>query len=262
MNVVQRIVALTMFASLAFAAMAQDAVPGEILARTLMIRTSPDSNEYGTGFTVDYKSEVYLVTARHVVAGLHGDSPTIQFRRNGDWTDLHVKKVLYPSSDKVDIAVLDTGETTAQPFSITAMDDGGGFTMGQQVWFLGYPLGGLGTKTPQAKSVMSEAPFIKRGTMSAFDATDPEATVLYIDGFNNPGFSGGPIVYWDFKERAYRIAGVVQGYKNEGAKALVNGQQIDTNILVNSGILVAYNITHAMTAIKAAVDQRAQSPAK
>jgi hypothetical protein len=33
--------------------------------------------------------------------------------------------------------------------------------------------------------------------MSAIDARNPEAVVLYIDGFNNPGFSGGPIIYWD-----------------------------------------------------------------
>ena len=54
--------------------------------------------------------------------------------------------------------------------------------------------------------------------------------VLYIDGFNHPGLSGGPIVYWDFKKHAYRILGVVQGYRNDTAKVLVNGQQIDTNV--------------------------------
>ena len=30
--------------------------------------------------------------------------------------------------------------------------------------------------------------------MSALVGTDPDAVVLFIDGFNNPGFSGGPIV--------------------------------------------------------------------
>lgn len=70
-------------------------------------------------------------------------------------------------------------------------------------------------------------PFIKRGTVSAIDGSKPEAVVLYIDGFNNPGFSGAPIVYWEFTKRAYRILGVVQGYRNDTAKVLVNGQQID-----------------------------------
>jgi hypothetical protein len=47
-------------------------------------------------------------------------------------------------------------------------------------------------------------------------------SVLYIDGFNNPGFSGGPIIYWDFKKHAYRILGVVSAYKEEAAKVRVN----------------------------------------
>ena len=58
--------------------------------------------------------------------------------------------------------------------------------MGQQVWFLGYPYG-IASHFQSGKV----APFIKRGTMSAIDAANPDAIVIYIDGFNNPGFSGG-----------------------------------------------------------------------
>jgi hypothetical protein len=74
---------------------------------------------------------------------------------------------------------------------------------------------------------------------------------LYVDGFNNPGFSGGPIVYFDHTSQSYRILGVVQGYKNEGARTtiLVNGIPQDTEVLVNSGILVGYDIEHAFQAI-------------
>ena len=85
--------------------------------------------------------------------------------------------------------------------------------------------------------------------MSAMDGTNKDAVVLYIDGFNNPGFSGGPIVFWSFSEHAYRIWGVVQGYKEDTAKALVNGQHVDTQLLVNSGILIGYSIEHAIQAI-------------
>jgi len=146
-----------------------------------------------------------------------------------------------------------TGETIQQPYGITPSGSAG-VTLGQEVWFLGYPFEGLGSQWKPG-GVITEAPFIKRGTMSAVDATDADAVVFYIDGFNNPGFSGGPIVYWDFSEHLYRIAGVVMGYRNEDAKAMINGKQVDTNILVNSGILVAYPLSYAMDAIKAAVDQ-------
>jgi hypothetical protein len=62
--------------------------------------------------------------------------------------------------------------------------------------------------------------------------------VLHIDGFNNPGFSGRPLVYWDFNEHTYRIWDAVQGYREDRAKVAINGQHVDTDILVNSGILV------------------------
>lgn len=86
--------------------------------------------------------------------------------------------------------------------------------------------------------------------MSAIDATNPDAVVIYIDGFNNPGFSGGPIIYWDFTKHSYAILGVVKGYAEDTAKILVNGQHVDTQLLVNTGILIAFSIDHAMKAIQ------------
>jgi hypothetical protein len=85
---------------------------------------------------------------------------------------------------------------------------------------------------------------------ASIDATNPNAVVLYIDGFNNPGFSGGPILYWSFSKRAYRILGVVKGYKEDTAKVLVNGEHVDTQLLVNSGILLGYSISHVIQAIE------------
>jgi hypothetical protein len=72
---------------------------------------------------------------------------------------------------------------------------------------------------------------------------------LYIDGFNNPGFSGGPVIFWDRTESKWKILGVVKGYREEPAKVRVGGKEVDTNILVNSGILSAYDIRHALEAI-------------
>jgi len=140
--------------------------------------------------------------------------------------------------------VFETDGQLPQPYQVSISTKGEGATMGQQVWFLGYPWG-VGSRWSSG-----EAPFIKRGTMSAIVATNPDAVVLYIDGFNNPGFSGGPIVYWDFTKHAYRILGVVKGYKEDTAKVLVNGEHVDTQLLVNSGILVGYSISHVIQAIE------------
>ena len=155
--------------------------------------------------------------------------------------DISTIKTLFPPSQDVDIAVFATDEKVSQPYGITASEGG---TMGQQVWFLGYPWG------IHSQWRNGEAPFIKRGTMSAIDARNPDAVVLYIDGFNNPGFSGGPIVFWDFSVHAYRILGVVKGYREDTAKVLLNGEHVDTQLLVNSGILVGYSIQHVIQAIE------------
>ena len=85
--------------------------------------------------------------------------------------------------------------------------------------------------------------------MSAVDWTNPDAVVLYIDGFNNPGFSGGPIVFENLNSHTLEIIGVVKGYKEDTAKVLVNGKHLDTELLVNSGILIGYSIEHALQAI-------------
>ncbi len=47
-----------------------DAVPVEILQRTLFIRIG---NEAGTAFKVDYQGKIYFVTARHLAAGIATD---------------------------------------------------------------------------------------------------------------------------------------------------------------------------------------------
>lgn len=224
---------------------AQDAIPAELLARTFFIKVG---NVGGTAFTIDWQNKLYLVTAKHVIAGLPDKNATIQVRQNDHWKDLHVVKTIFPSSNEVDIAVLETDENVAQPFGIKTMEEtGAGLTMGQQVWFLGYPFEGLGSHFGSDNRLI---PFIKRGTMSAIDGANPDAIVLYIDGFNNPGFSGGPIVFWDFTKHTYQIAGVVKGYREDTAKVLVNGEQKDTAWLVNSGILIGYSIKHAINAIK------------
>jgi hypothetical protein len=222
------------------AVFAQDAVPAEILRRTLFIKVG---NEAGTAFTLDYRDKLYLVTAKHLVAGLPMSGATLQVWRSNKWEDYHTVKTLFPPSDNVDIAVFETDEKFSEPFQVTATQGKEGGTFGQQVWFLGYPWG-MGSRFSD-----DQLPFIKKGTMSAIDSTDPNAVVLYIDGFNNPGFSGGPIVYWDFRSRAYRILGVVKGYREDTAKVLVNGVRMDTQLLVNSGILVGYSIKHVIQAI-------------
>jgi hypothetical protein len=61
---------------------------------------------------------------------------------------------------------------------------------------------------------------IKHGTICAqinVDASNKKATLILLDGYNNPGFSGGPIVYRDLNQNApmLNLAGVVSGFRPE-----------------------------------------------
>jgi S1-C subfamily serine protease len=238
--------AATIWLCFASAALGQDAVPGEmLLQRTFFIKVG---NVTGTAFTIDYLGKLYFVTARHVVAGVPKRNAIIQVRQAGQWEDLHTVKTLLPPSSDADIAVFETDKKVPQPFTVTTLGKTGGVTMGQQVWFLGYPFEGLGSRFGNDNGTV--LPFMKRGTMSAIDSTNPDAVVLYIDGFNNPGFSGGPIIFWNFTSHTYEIIGVVKGYRPDTAKMVINGAQVDTTVLVNSGILVGYSIKHAIQAIE------------
>lgn len=228
---------------------AQDAVPTEILQRTFLIKNDAAS-KYGTGFLLDHKGTAYLVTARHMVEKLPVNKAVLGVWKDNTWKSLQTIKTLFPKSDQVDIAVLKLDEKLPTPYSIQPMGDTGGVTMGQQLWFLGYPFQ-IGTTFSPGAQWNGGAPFIKRGTMSALDGSNPDALIYYIDGFNNPGFSGGPIVYWSFSKHTYEIAGVVKGYKPEAAQVMVNGQPVDTQVMVNSGILIAYHIKYAIAAIEA-----------
>ena len=250
MGAVVRVVAVvTVLLGARAEAYAQDAVPGEILLRTVFIKPK-GSNEGGSAFTIDYNGKLYLVTARHVISGVADSDAIIEVRRTSSWEDYKTTKTLYPSSADVDIAVFETSETAVQPFGIapTGTLTTAGVTFGQQVWFIGYPFGM--SSVPAKDSDISALPFMKRGSMSAVDASNPDAVVYYIDGFNNPGFSGGPVVYWEFATHTYKILGVVKGYRPDTAKAVINGRQVDTNILINSGIIVTYSIRHALDAIE------------
>jgi S1-C subfamily serine protease len=236
-------------------AVAQDVVPTEMVLRTWFIHPK-GGKEAGSAFTLDYKGRIYLITARHVVEGVPATDAELEVRRSqaDAWTDYHTMRTLYPSSADVDIAVFETGETVPQPYTITPGgrndSDHDGMTFGQVVWFIGYPFGLSSLTQPGGPIPITSLPFAKRGSISAVDASHPDAVIDYIDGFNNKGFSGGPVVYWAFGSRSYKILSVVKGYRNEAAEMNLNGQMVYTNIMVNSGILVSYSITHAIDAIE------------
>jgi hypothetical protein len=222
-----------------------------VIYRVLKIRTP---THIGSAFTIEVDGRQYLITARHLLEGF-GSEGEVDLWMEERWSRVR-GRVIYPAKETVDIAALDLGRpvTVTFPLEPTA----GGLTLGQQVYFLGYPYG-LGTQGP-APPGFGEIPFLKSGIISAMDDRDSEAHLLYIDGQNNPGFSGGPIVFWHSESRRFRVAGVVRGYKNEALPVLKKKNLDDPRApayndlytRANSGIVIAYDIRHIVDAIRRA----------
>jgi hypothetical protein len=186
-------------------------VPGTVFERVLHIRfgigTPHDTT--ATGFTLDLDGRQYLITAKHLVAGLK-DEDTINLHKGDKWTPLRVR--VFRCEDPIDIAIL------IPPAQLTPAlvlePDPTQFFFGQDAYFVGFPYG-ISMRAPEAMGDRP-FPFIRRAAISSKVTVNAEkqAEKLLLDGYNNPGFSGGPIVYRDMNKSTavFKVAAVVSGF--------------------------------------------------
>ena len=189
-------------------------VTSNVFRRVLKVRVNAGTSHEGiaTAFTIDVDGREYLITAKHVVAGFK-DQDKIDIFMNNGWSPLTVK--VFRCEDPIDIAVLVPPHQLTVNFELPF--DRTKFYFGQDAYFLGFPYG------IQTSSVGINDPYplaiIKRGTISGSEAVDQhkKAGLILLDGYNNPGFSGGPIVYRDLNQGAdvMKVLGVVSGFMPE-----------------------------------------------
>lgn len=230
-----------------------EAPTSNVIFRVLRLRTASGT---ASAFTIEVEGKQYLITARHALKGF-GAEGEIELWIDGRWSRVR-GRAIYPAKESADIAALDLGRPVTVTFPLEPTS--AGLTLGQQVYFLGYPYGLSTAGSVPLPPGFGEIPFLKSGIISAIDTRDPGATILYLDGQNNPGFSGGPIVFWHAESRRFRVAGVVGGYRNEALpvlkrKDLGNPDAAAYNDLytrANSGIVVGYDIRHIVDALRLA----------
>ncbi len=172
----------------------------DVVAHTFLIRYN---NGTGTAFAINRGGKQYLITARHVVQGITSGQQ-IHLRKDEQWEPISIK-VAGLGVGNTDIAVLATDIQLAPSHVFEVAPGGLGYA--QAVYFLGFPFGWDGEGGDINNGF--PLPFVKAGIVSAIVHTD--ATLIYIDGHGNKGFSGGPLVFvtGEGQESKLRIAGVV-----------------------------------------------------
>lgn len=209
-----------------------------IIERVLLVR---NKNSIATAFTIDIEDKEYLITARH---NLNDVSDSIEIYQNNEWKKIEIE-AHFPIVSSVDIGVLRYAERISPKSNIKARVKG--LIFGQDVYFLGFPFGKyIQTKIENREYII---PFVKKGICSGVENISKDESIIYIDGHNNPGFSGGPVLYKPIGDEKFKIGGVISGYLTH--KGEISGPQgkSDLSFVENSGIIIAYNIKHAMDTI-------------
>jgi len=217
-------------------------ITANVISRTFHLKFADST---ATCFTIDLDNKQYFITAKHVINSLRTGSE-IELYYNGRWEKLPVSLIGHSSNSDVSVFALDFA-LPAHP--LPAIMDG--MAYGQDVYFLGFPYG--------LKSEMGHLnrdfpmPLVKKGIVSAmFFNNANEGKFFYIDGHNNPGFSGGPVVFSQLGNHRleYKVGGIISGYRYDLENAVVGGQKLDIQYKTNTGIIIAYSIENAIEIIK------------
>ncbi len=218
-----------------------DLVTANSFERVLEIRTGLGS---GTAFSIPYVGREYLVTARHLLP--EGDPrPEVSIASRHMTGTLRLE-LLPTDPATADVAVAPLPDAVTPTLPLAAGRDG--IIWGQHVFFLGFP---YGLATEFARGAPNQRIAFVKGAVFSASADVEGASLLYLDGMNNPGFSGGPVVFnRDGDHLRPQVCGVIAGYRTE-LQPVYQGTTPITAVAAaaNTGIIIATDIRHVTDAI-------------
>ena len=220
MSATKRVLSLTLCVlpaalSISVRAQSQTVPTSNVTARTRLVQF--DDHD-ATAFTIDVDGKQYLVTAKHFVSSADdGAKITIQMWKRNGWDKLEV--TVFKCSDPVDIAVLVPPKQVSVNFALPP-DHAGDF-VGEDVYFVGFPFGTEHAITyPTMAGVFG---VVKRATIAQLEYLPAENVQrLWLDGINNEGFSGSPVVFYGpgqsevgsgQSKTVLKVAGVISAYE-------------------------------------------------
>ncbi len=210
-----------------------------LIHRTFQIRVNDAT---ATCFTIDRDGRQYLITAQHVVRDVADQShPQVELFHDGQWKPIILTLVGH-CTKPVDISVYAPPQQLSPPLRLPPQDK---TTFGQPVYFLGFPYG-LRTNLGELNRNFP-APFIKQAIVSSMD--NECGTCFYLDGHNNPGFSGGPVIAHDSVSDCFALVSVVSGYQSAPENIHAPTGPVDLHYQADTGIIISYGIKHALDVI-------------
>ena len=200
----------------------------------------------GTAFTIEHEGKQYLVTAAHLAEQLVPPY-SVHIFHDKVWKkiDLNLTGICHSA----DTAVFAASFALSPALYLPATTDGAIY--GQDVYFLGFPF----QISPEAGKINYDfpMPLVKKACLSGFLDGDSNSRLMLLDGHNNPGFSGGPVVFSEQGKpvsSSFRVMGIISGYRFSEEPIYSANIQIPANVRANTGIVLAYDISHAIDEIK------------
>ena len=197
----------------------------------------------GTCFLIKIDNHEYIVTAKHLFRKKvsNGEKQKVKISINEVTYNLD-SEVYFHLNDSVDIAIMSSKVNNyLDPQLINFLSVGGEADLGQEFYFLGYPI--LNGRYLETKNGQNRFPLIKHAYLSGWTFFG-NVRVFLLDGINNPGFSGSPAICFDKKKQQWVLFGVVSGYLNYSSD--LNNQtrkrKKRLSINQNTGITYIYDV--------------------
>ncbi|MBK8516556.1 MAG: trypsin-like peptidase domain-containing protein [Saprospiraceae bacterium] len=226
----------------------QSYMTSEILNKVFKISLDTTSNQTATGFLVEDNGEIFMVTARHVFPStfLSNIKSRIYVKEDNKWNYMD-GTLFHHNNSKVDISIIRVfeGQKTSikNDFNLSYKN----LIYGDEGYILGFPYN-LSTDIWDREFPL---PLIKR-VINSGTIIEDGIQLIFLDGHNNPGFSGGPIVFKNHSKsngHMWQIVGVISAYVTQNNDLITPLGKMKYH--ENSGIVIGYSSDH----IKAIINQ-------
>jgi S1-C subfamily serine protease len=216
-------------------------VPANILQRTFRVKIGDTS---GTAFAIERNGRQYLISAAHVFAPIESGG-VLEIKNQDKWVK-YKSHWIGKANEPIDIAVISLEQQIAPLLPITAIGTKDVF-VSRDLFFLGFPYE-FATFSGTANAGFP-IPLVKKAICAGLITSNEKSVVgLYLDGNNNHGFSGGPVV--DTSSTTVQIVAVISGYGYAKEPVLDPNDKITKFYFrYNTGIIVTYDLQFALNII-------------